>query len=261
MTTSEVGWETEVQQAAYQYRVSREANAAMEHNEAVEMMASEKYLLDELSPELRDAYEDHFFGCAECAQDVQLGAAFIDQTKIVLPQMKWSSTSAKAAAVRPVQQKREWFAWLRPAWLQPALLVPAFACLLAIVGYQNLVVYPAMRAAAMEPRILPSATVLHDDTRSGIPVIYADLKLGTTITVEMPAGATYSSYKLDFYDADGKFIWTRPVPSDNKGDDMLTFWLSSAVKLKTYKLIVSGVTPTGEVVQIKQQMFDLQVKK
>jgi len=244
---------------AHQQRVGGEASGAMEHREAIEMMASEKYLLDELTPELRDAYEEHFFDCLECARDVHLGAVFIDQAKVVLPEMMAAVAQASdraAATTKPANEKRDWFAWLRPA-----LMVPAFACLLAIVGYQNLVTYPALQAAATGPRILPSATVIHDDTRSGIPVIYADLKLGSTIAVELPAGANYSSYKLDFYDSKGKMIWTRTAQSDGRGDDMLSFWLSSKVKLDTYKLVISGVTATGEVVQVKQQMFDLQTKK
>jgi hypothetical protein len=249
-------------------RVGGEAGEAMEHSEAIEMMASERYLLDELTPELRDAFEEHFFGCPECAQDVQFGAAFLEQTKVILPGIVAAGQASARAAVparaervapvkesgkRQEREKREWFAWLRPA-----IMVPAFACLLALVGYQNLVVYPALEASATGPRILPAATVLHDETRSAVPVIYADLKLGSTIAVELPAGANYSYYKLEFYDSKGKMIWTRTAQSD--GEDMLSFWLSSTVKQDTYKLVVSGVTATGEVVRVKQQIFELQIQ-
>jgi hypothetical protein len=247
----------EIEVETHRKRVSGEVGKAMKHSEAIEMMASEKYLLEELTPELRDAYEEHYFGCPECAQDVQLGAAFLDQTKFVLPGMMASGApSRNAAPARLNKEKRDWFSWLRPA-----LMVPAFACLLAAVGYQNLEVFPALQAAATGPRILPTATVLHDDTRSAIPVIYADLKLGSTIAVEMPAGLTYSSYKLDFYNSKGRMIWTRTAQSDGKGDDTLSFWLSSQVKQDTYKVVISGVTSTGDTVLIKQQIFDLQTKK
>jgi len=40
-------------------------------------MAVEKYLLEELTPELRDEFEEHFFDCQECALDVQATAAFM----------------------------------------------------------------------------------------------------------------------------------------------------------------------------------------
>ena len=47
----------------------------MNHTEAVRLKAAEKYLMGELSAELRDQYEDHYFGCAECAQDIAAGSA------------------------------------------------------------------------------------------------------------------------------------------------------------------------------------------
>ncbi len=42
----------------------------MDHSEATRTMASEKYLLDELSDEARDSFEEHFFDCRVCAADV-----------------------------------------------------------------------------------------------------------------------------------------------------------------------------------------------
>ncbi|HEX7192431.1 MAG TPA: zf-HC2 domain-containing protein [Thermoanaerobaculia bacterium] len=45
----------------------------MEHAEATETMAAERYLLGEMTPEDRDAFEEHFFGCAECAASVRDG--------------------------------------------------------------------------------------------------------------------------------------------------------------------------------------------
>ena len=49
----------------------------MDHNQSTNLMAVEKYLLEELTPEQRDEFEDHFFDCQECALDVQATAAFM----------------------------------------------------------------------------------------------------------------------------------------------------------------------------------------
>jgi len=56
----------------------------MEHDEAVRLQMTEQYLLDELSPEAREEFEEHYFDCHECAVDVGAGAAFVEQSKIVL---------------------------------------------------------------------------------------------------------------------------------------------------------------------------------
>lgn len=236
------------------------AREAMEHHEAVEMMASERYLLDDLTPELRDAYEEHLFGCTVCADDVRFGAAFVAGAKAVLPEMAPAAPIAAAPRPRPQKSKRDWFAWLRPA-----ILVPAFGCLLAIVGYQNFVVYPALEAAASEPRLLPPATVLAGETRGGLPVVYADLLTGSTVTVPLPQNSSqsagYAAYKFDFYDSRGKLIWTHTMPSAEAGYDLATIWLPGRIKQDTYKLAVSGVTTTGENISLQQQFFEVRLKK
>jgi len=43
------------------------------HEQAVATMACERYLLDELSELERQAFEDHFFTCADCADAVRVG--------------------------------------------------------------------------------------------------------------------------------------------------------------------------------------------
>ena len=244
---------------------SGEASDPMEHHEAIEMMASERYLLDELTPELRDAYEEHFFGCSQCADDVRFGAVFVDQAKTVLPTMESFANPARvdtatspirASARTGVPEKREWFAWLRPAFL-----VPAFACLIAIIGYQNLVTYPALELAANEPQILPTPVVLHGATRSGIPVVHADLLLGSTVTVPLSPNPAFASYKFDFYDSKGKVIWSRTLQSSAASEDSVTFWLPSRTKQDTYKLAITGITATGENIPIQQQLFDVQRMK
>ena len=57
----------------------------MDHSQAVEQMAAERYLLNELTPEAREAFEEHVFDCHECAMDIRAAAAFVDEAKIQLP--------------------------------------------------------------------------------------------------------------------------------------------------------------------------------
>src|SRR5262245_33586234 len=88
----------------------------MEHREAVEMMASERYLLGEMDDAQRDAFEAHFFSCAECAADVREGAVMRD--------------GVHAGLTRSAASTRGW---------RPAIVIPwAAAATLAIAaGYQS----------------------------------------------------------------------------------------------------------------------------
>jgi len=45
---------------------------------------TEQYLLDELSPEAREEFEEHYFDCHECGGRCGRRAAFVEQSKIVL---------------------------------------------------------------------------------------------------------------------------------------------------------------------------------
>jgi hypothetical protein len=57
---------------------------AMGHDEAVRILATEKYLLGELHPELRDQFEEHLFDCQACAMDLWAAATFLEHSKVLL---------------------------------------------------------------------------------------------------------------------------------------------------------------------------------
>src|SRR5579864_460194 len=104
----------------------------MQHAEAIRSMASEKYLLNELTPELRENFEEHFFGCPECALDVKAGAAFIEHSRTVFSAPDADPIAVVANRVTP--SKAGWLAWLGPAFA-----IPALAILLLAIAYQNFV--------------------------------------------------------------------------------------------------------------------------
>ena len=111
----------------------------MNHDEAIRLKAAEKYLLGELNAELRDQYEDHYFGCAECAQEVRTGAVFIDNARDVLG----SGSVAVAdlgAKHQPVRSGGWWTALLRPAFARgdQAQLGEAFVVAGAVAGLVGL---------------------------------------------------------------------------------------------------------------------------
>jgi spermidine synthase len=50
----------------------------MSHDEAVRILAAERYLLMEFDERVREAFEEHFFACSDCAADLRIGVAFLD---------------------------------------------------------------------------------------------------------------------------------------------------------------------------------------
>src|SRR6202163_2202941 len=103
----------------------------MDHTAVVRQKMTERYLLDELDPQVRDEFEEHYFDCPECALDIRAGAQFVEQSKTVLAEssepLRGRVTSSGGSA------RGGWFTWLRLAFAAPA--VPL---LLAEVLCQNL---------------------------------------------------------------------------------------------------------------------------
>jgi hypothetical protein len=110
----------------------------MDHKEAVETMAAQRYVLDEMTPEDQDAFEEHFFGCAECAGDVKDSETIADTLR---------SDKKNVVLFTPRKSPSRWLA---------AAASFVFA---AILGFQNLVTIPHFQheiAMARAPQIVQS---------------------------------------------------------------------------------------------------------
>jgi len=229
----------------------------MDHNEATQQMAAERYLLGELTPELRDAFEEHAFDCSECSIDLRAGAAFIGAAKVELPKIaKTSAALPKPEIVRPTKKKMDWQAWLRPAFA-----VPVFAALLALVAYQNLDTIPSLRKAANEPSILPS-TAFHAGTRGAAHTsVQADHSKGAALSIELPQDSGYTSFAFDLYDSQGKPLWTRTVvvsKTISDGDGTVSLLIpGSALTQSSYSLAIIAVDGTGTRTEIDRRTLDV----
>ena len=232
----------------------------MEHSHAVEQMAAERYLLNELTPEAREAFEEHFFDCPDCALDLRTATAFVDEAKAQLPALIASApVRPSAGAAKPRANRDQWFSWLRPAFA-----VPAFAALLLLVGYQNLVTMPGLRSEADQPRLL-AWTPLHGATRGGArPTITADREHGVDLPIDLtpqPGSPAYASYAFDLVDSRGKTVWTGSIAapaSGQSGAQRISLAIPAAMLRKaSYTVAVSGVVSNGERTPIDKYTFDL----
>lgn len=229
----------------------------MDHSEAVQQMAAERYLLDELSPELRDAFEEHMFDCPECAFDLRAEASFLSEVKAQLPEL--TGVPAKHASPAPDWKAANKFNWF--FWRQPAFAIPAFAALLAVVGYQNVATIPGMRAKMDEPRLLPW-TSLHVGTRGAAPTkLEADRAQGAALLLDLPQNPAYTSYSFSLYDAQNKRLWSQtvtPSNANNEGGTSLSLLIpGSGMGEGTDTLVITGVTPEGGRAEIDRRVLEI----
>jgi hypothetical protein len=246
--------------SAIECRPSRQLDweEGMKHSEALEQMAAERYLLDELTPDAREAFEEHMFDCQECALDLRAGAVFMEEAKAQLPEI----ATSPVAQTKPVMSGSKPSFW--QSWWRPAFVTPAFATVLLVLVFQNLVTIPALRTAATQPHLAPLAP-LRPATRGGTRLtLTADRAHGVALPIDLPAEpgmAPAASYSFDLRDPQGKVAWTASIPAagqDSAGDQSFSLVIPGGMlRIGAYSLIVTSVSPNGDRTPRQQYDFDI----
>ncbi len=236
----------------------------MDHDVVVRQHMTERYLLDELEPQARDEFEEHFFGCPDCALDVRAGAMFVEQSKIALAE-KSEPIPTGLPVNAPVPTKAGWLAGLG-AMLRPAFAVPVMALLLAVIGYQNLVTYPQLTRQLNSPQVLPWAPVNVGTYGSEGPVITAHPGQGFLLFVRIPPDGGYSHYTAELYNPAGKLEWSLTIPvasgKETSAQDQWPVQVPGANReAGNYTLAVRGITTAGESKEVGRASFELQIQK
>jgi hypothetical protein len=164
----------------------------MEHQECMEAMAAEKYILGELSEVERDEFEEHCFSCSECAETVRCLSQLTSGVRAGL-ESPLQSTQPREAADSWLTKLSTW--WLRPQ----AAFAGTFAALAlaGVTGYQNLQMRAHMGAQTVESVALQLAT------RGDIPVVRTN-----------PAGA-FVLLEADLPGASGNLTWNLRADADD----------------------------------------------
>lgn len=184
----------------------------MEHQEALHLKAVERYLLGELSGDLREQFEEHFFSCLECAGEVEAGAIFVDSARQVLVREQPEEHEVRIA--RPVRpEPRGWLGNL----LRPAFAGPALALLLVFGVYQNTVEIPKMKAAADQAnklQVVPTLSPIADHSRGGAEnTIRVARGQAFGVFVDIPPDKQFADYNCDLETEGGAWIETTKVPA------------------------------------------------
>jgi hypothetical protein len=224
----------------------------MDHDEAVRQKATERYLLNELDPDLRDQFEEHLFDCQDCALDVRAAAMFVEQTKVVL-----AEPPAAAPKSVPAPARAGWFAWLRPAFA-----VPVLALLLVVIGYQNIVTVPHLQQAANQPQVGPWASVNISTRGSEATVIKTHAGEGFSLVVNLPPEDGFASYAAELYNPAGTLEWSGPIsaPTVEQGRQIYIPGHNRPSGSYNFTLVVRGITASGESKELSRHQIDVQIQ-
>jgi hypothetical protein len=205
----------------------------MNHTDATQLMAVEKYVLNELPPQLRDEFEEHYFECPECAMDLRATTAFLDAAKA-----EFQATPATMPLPIAIPRKRGPWLW------RPVLVIPALAASLLLIAYQNVMVFPRLHqqiAQSSNPEVLPSLSLLGGNSRGGpIPSIVVPSAHPFLLFLDIPTQDRFSTYTCSLYSPAGKLAWRIQV-SAQQAKDTISISIPAADRIDgTYSLLVQG---------------------
>ncbi len=200
-------------------------------------MAAEKYLLNELTPDEREEFEDHYFTCTECAAGLRAAEAFLEAAK---QQLATTPAPSPARAPAPLPKKKSLFDFL---WT-PAFTIPAFALLLLVIAYQSGVVYPRLHSqlAQLEtPQLVMPLSLAAGNSRGGeTPSLITTPAQTILLTFDIPAQDRFSNYTCLLYAPSGSVI-ARILVSAQQAKDTVSISIPAANRTAgRYTLLIQG---------------------
>ena len=227
----------------------------MDHTEAVDQHVVEKYLLGELSQGARDAFEEHYFTCEDCAIDLRAASIFIAQAKKELAQ------PILAPAKEP---KKKLFQF--PQLLRPAFAVPAMAAMLLVIGFQNFVTVPRLKqevAVATQPQIMPAVALVDGQSRGEeVRTVEAKAHQSFLLSVDIPADGRFSEYICSLESPSGKTVWQLKIQPSQAADTVPIQVPADSTEAGVNTLRVQGVAANGQTapVDVVKYRFLLQIR-
>jgi anti-sigma factor RsiW len=205
----------------------------MDHSQAIETQAAERYLLGELSASEAEDFEQHYFECTDCAEAVESGGAFIANARAVL-----GRPSRPAPASPPVPRTPFRFLFLQPQWAF-ALASAAAVAFAGIALYQGAIVIPRLEHLLENPVILPAIQLAGASRGEAAPMRVPRRAPFVPLSADIPPDVRSSQYRCVLTRAgQNVFTVTGPAPA---GAQPITV-LVPAAKLSSgdYELTIFG---------------------
>lgn len=229
----------------------------MNHQEALQEMAVERYLLGELSGSSLDSFEEHLFECSECTKDVKAGVAFLDAARTELAFPRRAAASA--------ERRRGWISWLTSPWV----LSPALAACLVVLAFQTFVVQPRLRqelAQAETPSLLNPLVLANAGARGdSVPEIVAPEHGAIVLSLDVPTTGGFSSYQGSLYAPDGSLVWETAISPEQARDAVLLHVPAGMTKdgLNTFVIrgLPSGGGSSGTLESLATYKFRVKIQK
>lgn len=234
----------------------------MNHQQAVDLHAAEKYVLGELPEAQRLEYEEHYFDCADCALDLKAAAAFVDASRHVFGEQAAAAlAAARASKGAPVRT-----AWL-PQFRWAFAAVPAFAALVLVlvVGYHRIGTIPQPRSASTQDMPSPdgptfdlgaSGTLRGGEKPANETPFVIRANQGFSLAFDFTPRTPFAAYVCQLQDTSGRVVLQVAVPAEKANQRFVLPVPGRSVPVPgNYRVVIlgsgsaSGQSATGSDVQ------------
>ena len=230
----------------------------MNHQDALQEMAVERYLMGELSGASLDRFEEHLFECPECAMDVKAGATFIDAARTEL-------NAPRRVVSRNVERAPRWTSW----FIRPWALGSALAACLLVLSFQTFILQPRMKleiARAQDPSLLNPLVLANAGARGdSVPEIVAPEHGSFVISLDVPTTGGFSSYLCSLHAPDGSVLWQTTVSPEQARDALFINMPTDRTKEGLNSLLVQGLpmgsSSSGTLEDLARYRFQVRIQK
>jgi hypothetical protein len=218
----------------------------MEHAEAIDTGAAERYTLGQMSEAERDRYEEHFFDCPDCAEEVRSASLFLENAEAAVRDSEAAKRDVEERVVVLPRASRGWKSWFWP------LPLGAAAALVLLLGgplvYLGLVKMPQLERARVEAEALQAApwhflSVSRSEPRA-VRVSPGQRMIGFTLTKS--GTRVHPFYSCEVRDASGRVVESNVVPAPPQGGELQIVVPTGKLQPGAHVIAVAGLeSPSG----------------
>ncbi|HEY0370735.1 MAG TPA: zf-HC2 domain-containing protein [Thermoanaerobaculia bacterium] len=209
----------------------------MDHAEATTTYATDRYLLNDLSAAEADAFEEHYFDCAECTDDLRVGLRFMNGGREIARE---AAAPVEAPVVR-IDERRP----RRSVWLPAAAGAIAAALVLVIATPLLMRQRPSMETGSAYTFSLGQSRGEAD-----VPTLDGPSIL---LSKDVPLDPPHARYEARLEQTGGKVVLRSPLEPRRDGES--TSIHVRHVPAGRYELVIVGLDPAGRPTEIARDAF------
>lgn len=211
----------------------------MDHADAVNRQATERYLLGQMPEAESEAFELHLFECPDCVEDLEQATVFVE--------------NARAVLAEPEVRREPVWTRLRRLWSDPVFAAPAIAtlALAAVAIYQA-----GLIAQARKPQAILAFAVRSAARGAGDAIRVPPDARYFALTLDLPE-SSLPRYRCDLYTASGVLRFSVESNAPAPGNPLNILIPARSLEPGSYMLRVRGLQDSQPGPELAQYTFTL----